>query len=198
MTSAVAGIVQNFLFGGRNFVIGSDANQNNQIRLIVSAGQTANLLREGKTCGNSIFAKTSEKILNSCSNLAKNDTFLSKLGKVVDFASKNVNKLIVVASGYKVFTAEDKQTEFLAQAGNVAGMFAIEGWMKNNLSKYINKLPIPAKIKPIVEGLVFVIGSITGSTLAYKGAKTLALKIKESNEEYKAQQKQPKNILFAA
>ena len=184
MTSAVASIFQNGLFGSRNFILGSDASQNNQVRLLVSAGQGANLLREGKNCANSIFRNASEKIIDGCNSLAKNDPLLKKVGKVVDFASKNVNNLIVVAGGVKVLTAEDKQTELISQAGNVAGMFIVEGWMKNNLAKYINKLPIPAKLKPIVEGVVFVIGSITGSTLAYKAAKAGALKLKAVNEEY--------------
>lgn len=187
MTSAVASIFQNGLFGGRNFILGSDASQNNQVRLLVSAGQAANLLREGKNCTNSIFQKASTKILDGCNRLAQNDLVLNKVGKVVDFASKNINKLIVVASGVKVLTAEDKQTELISQSGNVAGMFLVEGWMKNNLSKYIDKLPLPAKLKPIVEGIVFVIGSITGSTICYKAAKVAALKLKAVNEEYKTQ-----------
>lgn len=183
--SVVACAIQNLLFGGRNFVLGSDINQNNQLRLLVSGGQMVNLVRAGKNCGNSIFEKASTKILNCCDKFAQNDAVVGKLGKVVDFASKNVNKLITVSAGYQVFTAKDKQTEFISQAGNVAGMFAVEGWMKKNLGKYIEKLPIPQKLKPIVQGTVFVLGSITGSTLAYNLAKAGALELKEVNEKYK-------------
>ncbi len=185
--NALAGMVQNLIFGGRNFILGTDANQNNQVRMLVSSGQMANLARNAKTCGNSIFEKASTKLLNSCTKLAQNDALLGKVGKVVDFASKNVNNLIVVSAGVQVATAKDKQTETIAQAGNVGGMFAVEGWMKKNLGKYIEKLPIPEKLKPIVQGITFVLGSITGSTLAYKAAKTGALKLKEVNEQYKTQ-----------
>ena len=183
--NAVATIVQNLLFGSRNAVLGADANQNNQLRLLVSGGQLTNLARAGKNCGNSIFEKASTKLLNGCAKIAENDAVLQKAGKVVDFASKNVNKLIVVSSGYQVAIAKDKQTELISQAGNVGGMFLVEGWMKKNLGKYIDKLPIPQKLKPIVQGIVFVIGSITGSTLCYKAAKAGAEKLKEINEYHK-------------
>jgi len=182
--NVVASIVQNGTFGGRNFLLGSDANQNNQVRLLVSAGQMTNLLRAGEKSANSIFQKTSVKILEGCAKIAQNDKTLSRVGKVVDFASKNVNNLIVVSSIYRAATAKDKQTELIAQAGNVGGMFAVEGWMKKNLAQHIDKLPIPKKLKPIVQGLTFVFGSITGSTICYKIAKAGALKLKEANEHY--------------
>lgn len=185
MSNPLITIVQNGTFGSRNFILGADSGQNNQVRLLVSAGQMYNLLQEGKNCTNSIFQKTSEKILDGCSKLAQNDKVLTKVGKVVDFASKNVNNLIVVASGVKVLTSDDKKTELISQVGNVGGMFAVEGWMKKNLAKHINKLPIPEKLKPIVQGLTFVAGSITGSTLAYKAAKALALKLKENTSANK-------------
>ena len=170
MTSCVAGIIQNGLFGGRNYLLGTNVlapDQNNQVRLLVSAGQATNLVKEGAHCGNSIFEKASNSIIDTCDTLAKNDKLLGKVAKIVDFASKNINNLIVVASGLKVVTAEDKQSEIIAQTGNIAGMFAVEGWMKKNLAKYINKLPINSKLKPILEGIVFVLGSITGSTICY-------------------------------
>ena len=59
--------------------------------------------------------------------------------------------------------------------------------MKKNLSKYVAKLPINSKMKPVVEGIMFVLGSITGSTICYNIAKKAAAKLKACNEEYKAQ-----------
>ena len=202
MSSCVASIIQNGLFGGRNYLLGTSVlapEQNNQVRLLVSAGQATNLIKAGTHCGNSIFEKASDKIISACDKLAQNDKLINKLGKIFNFASKNVNKLIVVSSGVKILSAEDKTTETLAQAGNIGGMFAVEGWMKKNLATYINKLPINAKLKPILEGVVFVIGSITGSTICYNLGKKIASVIKGNNKkteqtEQSAKSKMPKNI----
>lgn len=186
MTTLVAGIIQNALFGGRNCLLGTNVlspDENNQVRLLVSAGQTANLVQGARHCGNSVFEKISDKLVNVGEKVVQNDKFLGKVAKVVDFASKNVNNLIVVSSGIKVLTSDDKQSEFISQMGNVAGMFAIEGWMKKNLAKYINKLPINNKLKPILEGIVFVIGSISGSTICYNIGKKVAAKLKEDSAE---------------
>ena len=68
MTTVVAGIVQNALFGSRNCLLGANVlapDQNNQVRLLVSAGQTANLIQGARHCGNSVFEKIkkiSEKV----------------------------------------------------------------------------------------------------------------------------------------
>ena len=186
MTTVVAGIVQNALFGSRNCLLGANVlapDQNNQVRLLVSAGQTANLIQGARHCGNSVFEKISDKLVNVGEKVAQNDKFLGKLAKVVDFARKNINNLIVVSSGIKVLTSDDKKSEFIAQTGNIAGMFAVEGWMKKNLAKYINKLPINNKLKPILEGIVFVIGSISGSTICYNIGRKIAAKMKEGSGE---------------
>ncbi len=145
--------------------------------------------------------KAPQKVIDLCNRVAENSKVFGKLEKVVDFASKNVNNLICVSSGIKVLTAKDKESELLAQTGNIAGMFAVEGWMKKNLAKYVNKLPINSKMKPVVEGILFVIGSITGSTICYNIGKKIAAKIKKSNEEYKAQEVKntmPKSIAIKA
>ena len=204
MSSVVASIIQNGLFGTRNSLLGTGVmapEQNNQVRLLVSAGQIKNLLKAGKNCNNSIFRNISGKAINLCDQVAKNDKLFGKLSKAVDFASKNVNNLIVVSSGVKVLTAKDKQSECISQAGNLIGMFAVEGWMKKNLSKYVAKLPINSKMKPVVEGIMFVLGSITGSTICYNIAKKAAAKLKACNEEYKAQEQQnnlPKSVAIKA
>ena len=236
MSSVVASIIQNGLFGTRNSLLGTGVmapEQNNQVRLLVSAGQIKNALTKldsvfslknaddvahlcnGVVASEKICAKSSgilhnitnyikrapKKIINLFNTVAENDKLFGKLSKAVDFASKNVNNLIVVSSGVKVLTAKDKQSECISQAGNLIGMFAVEGWMKKNLSKYVAKLPINSKMKPVVEGIMFVLGSITGSTICYNIAKKAAAKLKACNEEYKAQEQQnnlPKSVAIKA
>ncbi len=204
-------------------------DQDNQIRTLVAFGQSKNMLVSADKllsnnqssiinfCGNvtkgetffdkmltkigSYFKKAPRNMINWLNNIAENDKVFGKLSKTVDFASKNVNNLIVVSSGVKVLTAKDKQSECIAQAGNLAGMFAVEGWMKKNLAKYIDKLPLHSKIKPVIEGILFVLGSITGSTICYNIGKKIAAKLKKSNEEYQVQQVQnnlPQKISFKA
>ena len=202
--------------------------QNNQVRTLVALGQAKNmvvnankLMKTNSTgiinfCGNlanegSIFdkiftkvgvgaQKVPQKLINLCNTVAENSKVFGKLEKAVDFASKNVNNLICVSSGVKVLTAKDKQSECIAQAGNLIGMFAVEGWMKKNLFKYVEKLPINSKMKPVIEGILFVIGSITGSTICYNIGKKAAAKLKACNEEYKAkeQNKAPQKIEIKA
>ena len=207
MSTAGAQIVQSTLFGARNTFLGTGImapEQNNQVRTLVAFGQAKNAL----TKLNSVLSHSStpiknapQKVIDLCNRVAENSKVFGKLEKVVDFASKNVNNLICVSSGIKVLTAKDKESELLAQTGNIAGMFAVEGWMKKNLAKYVNKLPINSKMKPVIEGILFVIGSITGSTICYNIGKKVAAKIKKSNEEYKAQEVQntmPKSIAIKA
>ena len=207
MSSVGAQVVQSLLFGTRNSLLGTGImapEQNNQVRTLVAAGQAKNALTKlNSVFGNSKGAvkNAPQKVIDLCNRVAENSKVFGKLEKVVDFASKNVNNLICVSSGIKVLTAKDKESELLAQTGNIAGMFAVEGWMKKNLAKYVNKLPINSKMKPVVEGILFVIGSITGSTICYNIGKKVAAKIKKSNEEYKAQEVQntmPKSIAIKA
>ena len=207
MSTVGAQIVQSALFGTRNSLLGTGImapEQNNQVRTLVAFGQAKNAL----TKLNSVLSKSStpiknapQKVIDLCNRVSENSKVFGKLEKVVDFASKNVNNLICVSSGIKVLTAKDKESEFWAQTGNIAGMFAVEGWMKKNLAKYVDKLPINSKMKPVIEGILFVMGSITGSTICYNIAKKIVAKTKKTNEEYKAQEAQkamPRNIAVKA
>ena len=207
MSTVGAQIVQSALFGTRNSLLGTGImapEQNNQVRTLVAFGQAKNAL----TKLNSVLSNSStpiknapQKVIDLCNRVSENSKVFGKLEKVVDFASKNVNNLICVSSGIKVLTAKDKESEFWAQTGNIAGMFAVEGWMKRNLAKYVDKLPINSKMKPVIEGILFVMGSITGSTICYNIAKKIVAKTKKTNEEYKAQEAQkamPRNIAVKA
>lgn len=101
-------------------------------------------------------------------NIASKDPVARRLGKMATFASEHVNSLIVASSGFKVLTAskDERKKTFLTEGGCLAGMFIGEGYMKRgHLDNAIAKLPINAKWKPLVRGLVFIAGSITASTI---------------------------------
>lgn len=163
-------------------------------RLPVAVGQTYNALKSGvelnKSFAKSLRASASvsagaaahntsifngvvngiDKAATGIKNVVKEDAVLGKLTKGVVFASEHVNGLIVASSGLKVLTAkkEDRKKTIISEAGCLAGMFLGEGWMKKNLNGIINKLPVNAKWKPIIKGLVFIGGSIGASTIGQK------------------------------
>ncbi len=109
-------------------------------------------------------SKTGQKIID----IASKDPVARRLGKMATFASEHVNSLIVASSGFKLLTApkEERKKTFFTEGGCLAGMFIGEGYMKRgHLDNAIAKLPINAKWKPLVRGLVFIAGSITASTI---------------------------------
>lgn len=118
------------------------------------------------------------------SELAKSDKVFKGLSKTVKFASDHVNPLIVVSSGVTIATADkkDRKKTIISEAGCIAGMFAGEGWMKNNLEKVLAKLPVNKKWLPIIKGVTFVAGSITASNIGQGIGKLVAEKVLKSDK----------------
>ena len=158
-------------------------------RGFVAIGQGAKVVKQICEYDN-IFGKGAKSAVNAFKTVAQNDKVFNGISKGVKFASENVNPLIVVSSGINVLTSEDKQSTVIAEAGNLAAMFAMEGWMKKNLDNVLKNLPINKKWMPIVRGIAFVIGSIGASTIGYKIAKTFASKLKVANEKAEMEEKQ--------
>lgn len=160
------------IFAIRN--AGKTANENIG-RLPVTIGQTASVIKAGAEYNNAV-SKQAKVVLNTCSEIAKTDKVFKGLTKAVKFASDHVNPLIVVSSGLNVAMAkkEERKKTIISEAGCLIGMFAGEGWMKKNLDKYLNKLPINKKWIPIIKGVLFVAGSITSSTIGQKIGKKVA------------------------
>lgn len=192
--------VANLLFFIRN---GNRAQNGEAGRSFVSVAQGAKFFKQISQYDNA-FSKSAKSAISAFGKISENDKLFRGLQKGVKFASENVNPLICISSGFNVITSKDKQSTIIAEAGNLTGMFLIEGWMKKNLDSIIDKLPISNKWKPIVRGIVFVCGSIGVSTLGYKLGKIGAQKLKEENEKAQAQMQkqknkfQPKNLSYAA
>ena len=179
--------IANILFFVRN---GNRTQNGEGGRGLVTIGQGAKFFKQVKDYDN-VFGDMTKSAINAFSKISENEKTFKYLAKGVKFASENVNTLICVSSGINVLTSDDKQTAIISEAGNLAGMFAIEGWMKKHLDGLIEKLPISKKWKPIARGIAFVCGSIGVSTLCYKLAKKGAEKLKEQNEKYKNISMQP-------
>ena len=155
-------LVATGIFAARN----SGKTSNGDIgRLPVTVGQTTSVVKAAAQYGNP-FSRTLKKGLN----ILGNDKVASKLGKVATFASEHINPLLVVSSGIKVAMSkkEERKNTIIQEAGLLGGMFAGEGWMKRNLTKYLDKLPINKKWMPLIKGVTFVAGSIGCSTLGHK------------------------------
>ena len=161
---------------------GTRAQNGESGRSFVAVGQGAKLVKQVCTYDN-IFAKGTKSAVNAFKTVAQNDKIFNGISKGVKFASENVNPLIVVSSGINVMTSDDKQTAAITEAGNLAGMFAMEGWMKKHLDDIVKELPISKKWQPIVRGVAFVAGSIGVSTLGSKIGKLVATKLKTENEK---------------
>jgi hypothetical protein len=156
-------------FVGTNY--NNVCNKGDWTRIPVLTGQCFNALDEGLK-----IAKKEDAVKKTVDTIAKSDKLFSYSTKVINFVKKNINPLIVASSTIKVALAdkEDRTKTFLTEAGCVTGMFLGEGWMKKNLSKYLEKLPVEKKWLPIIEGVVFVCGSLTSSTIGQKIGKKLA------------------------
>ena len=172
-------------------------------RLPVTVGQGAAALKAvGES--ESLFAKPVQTVLENCSELAKSDKFFNGVKKTVKFASDNVNPLIVASSGLKVLLAkkEDRKETIITESGCLAGMFLGEGWMKKNLDGILTSLAskniLPkGKWLPVIKGVLFVLGSITASTIGSKIGKKLAQHWdKPLSKEVKEQDKSDKQTAY--
>lgn len=193
-------------------------------RIPVAAGQTYNALKAGAEL-NSLFAKSPQcavmatsdssvlktvsngvnKLANGVKTVANEEPVLKTITKGVKFASENVNTLICASSALKVLTSkkEERKNVLISEAGCIAGMFLGEGWMKKNLNKYLDKLPIDKKFVPLIRGALFVAGSIGASTLGQKIGKKVAqywdkpLKKDDANVN-NTNEKQPLHVNYKA
>ena len=190
--------VSTLIFGVRNFGRARDGEDG---RAAVAGAQGASLFREIAKYDNMV-ARGAKSALNLFNEVAKDDKVFKGVSKVVKFASDNVNPLIVVSSGINVLKSDDKQSAVISETGNLAGMFAMEGWMSKNLDKHLQKLPISKKWMPIVRGITFVIGSIGASTVGHKIGSICASKLKEENlkaqSNLSANQFVPQSIAYKA
>lgn len=169
-------------------------------RIPVLVGQVAKGV-ETMAKSNNELGRALQTGLDFCDDAAKSDKALKGLGKVIGFARNNINPLIVGSSLFKVAMAKEgeKEKTFITESGTLGGMFLAEGWMKKNLTGLIAKLPIAKKWLPIIEGLVFIAGSIGASTLGnVVGKKTAELVEiplgKEEREAWKLKKEQEKQL----
>ena len=164
-------LVKSSLFGFRN--ADKVLNTNDKGRIFADIGQFTNATKAAAQLDN-VVGKGAQAGIEAMQALAKNNKTLETIGKAVNWSAKNVNPLLIGAAGYRVLTAEDKETALKQEIFGMSAMFATENAIKvlyrAKIEKLIDKLPnSKAKIAAkIAEGLFFVMGSIVGSTVGYK------------------------------
>lgn len=150
------------------------------------------------------IAKTASETVSEWSKYKNQYKALDYVDKGTKWGMNHINHLICAASIYKVAKAnpDDKVNTAVVEAGTLSGMFAGEGWMKENLGNYINEKQVAefaeklankqglaevsefllksgnaGKVASIAKGVTFVTGSIAASTLGGKIGKCVADKV---------------------
>lgn len=195
MADALAVAVRTGIFCGRNV---EKTNEGHAGKALVCAGQAANLWDYVNKLDNKVgdFAKGATQTLNG---LAKNNKLLEGAGKVVDFASKNVNLLIGVSAGIDVLNSDDKEKALVTNATALGSMFAVEGLMKKHLDsvhemkgikniaeklvKFEKNNHCEGKLQSIIKGVAFVVGSCTAYNVGSKFGELVIDKARGTKEE---------------
>lgn len=174
----LAVMVKALTFGGRNadkvLTSGNGSHVDDRGRVAATTGQLTSAAKAAAKLDNAL-GKSTQAAINLMCGVAKENKALEYVTKGADWASRNVNPLLVGAAGYRVLTSEDKEAALKKEVFGMSAMFGVEALMKEFLnSKYLDDVHHNMKNKyakaavAVLEGLGFVIGSIGGSTAGYK------------------------------
>ena len=148
------------------------------------------------------IAKSASEAVSEWSKYKKQYKALDYVEKGTKWGMNHINHLLCAASVYEVAKSDDKVNTAVVEAGALSGMFAGEGWMRENLGKYINEKQVAefaeklankqglaevsefllksgnaGKVASIAKGVTFVTGSVAASTLGGKIGKCVADKV---------------------
>ncbi len=173
-------MVRSALFGVRNV----DKVQNGDTGR--SAAATFQLFNAGKNALESAtklhntLGKGAQSAITAMETVSKSGKALETAAKVVKFGSDNVNVLLCGAAAYRVLTAENKEKAVKKELWGMSTMFGVEHLMREgfkskammNLKNKVNNKYAKAGIS-ILEGVLFVMGSIAASTAGFKIGESL-------------------------
>lgn len=171
-------LVKSTVFGVRN--ADKVLNTNDKGRILADVGQFTNAAKAAAQLDNTL-GKGAQAAINTLGKISQESKALNQLAKGAQWASKNVNPLLVGAAGYRVITADDKSAALKREIWGMSSMFAVETLIKTFFSSpsyqsFKNKTITNPKLKSLVlaiEGILFVGGSIAASTTGYKIGKAL-------------------------
>ena len=151
-----------------------------------SAAATFQLFNAGKNALESAtklhntLGKGAQSAITAMETVSKSGKALETAAKVVKFGSDNVNVLLCGAAAYRVLTAENKEKAVKKELWGMSTMFGVEHLMREgfkskammNLKNKVNNKYAKAGIS-ILEGVLFVMGSIAASTAGFKIGESL-------------------------
>ena len=189
MAAFSSNIVTSAIFGVRNYEKGNDGHT---LRYAVALGQAKRVADFVTTLDNSV-GKTARTATEAIGKASKGSIFLESVGRVANFSSTHINPLIIGSAVLDVVNSENKVETAVVSASALGTMFTTEKLMKKYL-KDVPKLSCFKKITaavtkafegtkygkyvgPVLEGLAFVGGSITGYAVGERFGKTLIGKL---------------------
>ncbi len=165
-------LVRSTIFGLRN--ADKVINTDDKGRILADVGQLTNAAKSAAQLDNAV-GKGAQAAIEAMGSLSQKHKALEIAGKGVTWASEHVNPLLICAAGYRVATADDKETALKREVFGMSAMFGAEHLIRSGFAsgKFQNfkgtiKNKYALAICGIIEGLLFVGCSIAGSTLGYK------------------------------
>lgn len=170
----MSNIISSAIFACRNV----DKTQHGDVgRAPVAAAQSINVVNQAAKYNKAIAkgAELTTKLFDKWADKSK----IARYGiKGVNWATKNVNPLICISSGIKVFRSDDKISTGIKEGAALATMFAGEAVAKKILPKLIKKLPVGSKMGAVIKGLLFVGASIGSYSVGEALGKNMAKEVK--------------------
>ena len=167
-------------------------------RGVVTVGQGVGVFKEIAKYDN-IFAVGAKGALDAFNTMAKENKALNYAGKCLKFTADNVYPLICASGVLKVAMSDDKVHDGIVEATELAGMFAGEALMKENLNDFfsektfkniakksaekgiltefaelVQKSKYTGKVAAVLKGIAFVMGSIGSYALAQNAGEKYA------------------------
>lgn len=183
-------LVRSTIFGVRN--ADKVVNTADKGRIAADVGQFTNAVKTAAQLDNSL-GKGAQAAINVMGKAANKYKAIEIAGKGAEWASKHVNPLLIGAAGYRVITAENKEKALKREIFGMSAMFGGEYLMKE-FFKSNTMANFRAGIKNkylriglgILEGILFVGGSILSSNIGYKFADKLnEISSKKTHKEMK-------------
>ncbi len=180
-------LVRSTIFGVRN--ADKVVNTADKGRLAADVGQFTNAFKTAAQLDNSL-GKGAQAAINAMGKASQKCKAIEIAGKGADWASRHVNPLLVGAAGYRVLTSDDKKTALRHEIFGMSAMFGGEYLMKeffksNTMSKLRAKVPNKylRVALGVLEGILFVGGSILSSNIGYKLSDKLYGKVGEKSDK---------------
>ena len=167
-------ITKSLIFGTRNFDKVTNAAIHDEGRIFATTGQFANAVKAVATLDNKV-CKASSAAINAVAKVTEGSRALNTVAKGVNWAANNVNPLLIGAAGYRVLVSDNKIKTLNREVFGMSAMFGVEALMKRGFqtaawTKLLSKIPGAQNkiVAGIIQGLIFVAGSIAASTVGAK------------------------------